>query len=165
MTALVVYESLWGNTEAVARAIAAGLGNGTRAVPTGEADETALRDADLVVVGCPVIAFGVPSDKRIEGIRNDPGRPPVAPDLSQPTMQSWLAGLKPRPALCAAFDTRVRGPFGSAAPKIARELEKAGYKSVSRPAGFRVKGMYGPLDDGEVERARWWGEELARRIA
>lgn len=161
----MVYESLWGNTATVARAIAAGLGNGTRAIPTGEADSAALEDVDLVVVGCPVIAFGVPSEQRIRGIREDPGRPPRQPDLSQPPMQSWLGTVSPRGGLCAAFDTRVRGPFGSAAPKIARELEKAGYRSVARPAGFRVDGMYGPLHQGEEARARKWGEELAQLLA
>jgi hypothetical protein len=55
----------------------------------------------------------------------------------------------------------VRGPFGSATPAIAEALEQAGYASVAKPVGFVVAGRLGPLRDGEVERARAWGAELA----
>lgn len=50
----------------------------------------------------------------------------------------------------------------SAAPKIAESLERAGYRVLGKPQGFIVKGKPGPLRDGELERAREWGEELAR---
>jgi len=61
----------------------------------------------------------------------------------------------------AAFDTQVRGPFGSAAPEIAAALERAGYALLAEPVAFVVKGKFGPLKDGELERARQWGAELA----
>ena len=59
----------------------------------------------------------------------------------------------------------MRGPFGSAAPAIAEALEKAGYTAVAKPAGFIVAGKFGPLRDGEIERARAWGAELAQALA
>ncbi len=59
----------------------------------------------------------------------------------------------------------MRGPFGSAAPAIAEALEKAGYASLAKPTGFVVAGRYGPLRDGEVERAREWGAALAKALA
>lgn len=49
MNAVVVYESLWGNTAAVAKAIAEGLGPDVPALATDEATEGALRGVDLIV--------------------------------------------------------------------------------------------------------------------
>ena len=62
MTAVVVYESLWGNTAAIARAIAEGIGPTARALATDQASADVLADADLVVAGAPVLAFSLPSD-------------------------------------------------------------------------------------------------------
>ena len=36
---------------------------------------------------------------------------------------------------------------------------------IARPIGFVVAGRFGPLRDGEVERAREWGAELAKALA
>lgn len=54
MNAVVIYESLTGNTAKAGRAIAAGLtaeGVPTRAFPITKIDYQALADADLVIVG------------------------------------------------------------------------------------------------------------------
>jgi hypothetical protein len=162
MKAVVVYESLWGNTAAVARAIAEGIGPGTRALSTAEATGDALEDADLIVAGSPVLGFRLPTDKMREGALTNPGgRPPRPADLSHPSMRSWLAALPAGHGRSAAFDTEVRGPFGKAAPAIAQALEKAGYARVADPMGFIVAGKFGPLRDGELERARDWGSGLA----
>jgi uncharacterized protein (UPF0297 family) len=56
----------------------------------------------------------------------------------------------------------VRGPWGNATNAISKGLEEKGYRPIGQPQGFIVKGKYGPLRDGEVERAREWGAELAR---
>ena len=164
MKAVVVYESLWGNTAAVARAIAEGIGPQARALSTFEASTSALADVDLIVAGAPVLGFRLPTDKMRDGVRDNPGKAPAPPDLSHPSLRSWLAALPPGVGRSAAFDTRVRGPFGSAAPEIAKALEQAGYVVLSPPLGFVVKGRYGPLRDGELERARSWGAELARSM-
>ncbi len=42
-------------------------------------------------------------------------------------------------------------------------LERAGYGPIDEPQGFVVAGKFGPLRDGELERARAWGATL--RIA
>ena len=63
MHGVVVYESHWGNTAAVAEAIAAGLGSGSRALSTDEATDQVVGDADILVVGAPVIAFSLATDK------------------------------------------------------------------------------------------------------
>jgi flavodoxin len=72
MHALVVFESHWGNTAAVAEAIAAGIGPGARAIPTSEATPELVQAADLGVAGAPVMAFGLPGERAMEGIRIDP---------------------------------------------------------------------------------------------
>jgi hypothetical protein len=162
--ALVVYESHWGNTAAVADAVAEGIGSGTRVMPTDRADATALEGIDLLVVGAPVIGFRLSTPQALEGMRTKPGqRNP--PDVSHPPVRTWLDGLPAGAgggAAAAAFDTRVRGPFGSAAPAILEGLQKAGYGAIAKPAGFVVRGSQGPLREGELERARQWGAELAQ---
>ncbi len=161
MKAVVVYESLWGNTAAVARAVAAGIGGDTRALSTAEATAEAVAGAELIVAGAPVFAFRLSNDRSREDIRRNPPKGP-APDLSHPSMRSWLDALPGGKGHSAAFDTQVRGPFGKGAPTIAEALEAKGYARLADPAGFVVKGKTGPLRDGELERARAWGAELAR---
>jgi hypothetical protein len=105
------------------------------------------------------------SDKMRESIRRNPGPAPAPPDLSHPSMASWLESLPEGSAAAAAFDTEARGPFGKAAPTIARSLEAAGYRLIGKPTGFYVAGKYGPLRDGELDRARQWGRELVAILA
>jgi len=163
MNAIVVYESLWGNTAEVARAVAEGLGPGARALRVDEAGSADAAAADLIVAGAPVFGFKLSSAQMREGIRKNPGKGP-APDLSCPLLSSWLEALAPGAGWGAAFDTQVRGPFGKGAPEIARLLEAAGYLPLAEPEGYVVKGRHGPLRAGELERARAWGEQLARAV-
>ncbi len=165
MKAVVVYESLWGNTAAVASAIAEGIGGGTVALPTKDAGPDVIAGADLIAVGGPVFAFHLSSEKTREQIRDnpEPGSPP--PDLSGPSIREWLDGLPAGRVAVAAFDTEVRGPFGKGAPTIAKELAAKGYHTVVKPEGFIVLGKYGPLKEGELDRAREWGRQLAAKVS
>ena len=165
MKAVVVYESLWGNTAQVARAIAEGFGPEARALSTAEATEAQIAGAALIVAGAPVFGFKLSSDKMREAIRANPGKAPTPPDLSHPALRTWLAALPAGHGRSAAFDTQVRGPFGSGAPEIAKLLEAAGYAQLAEPTGFVVKGKHGPLRAGEFERARAWGATLAAQLA
>lgn len=164
MKAVVVYESLWGNTAAIAAAIAEGIGGGTRALSTAEGTPEVIGDVDLIVAGSPVFGLKLPSEKMRDAIAADPGPAPSPPDTSHPSMRSWLEELPKGDGHGAAFDTQVRGPFGKAAPTITRKLARAGYPAVAKPEGFIVTGRYGPLADGEIERAREWGQRLAASI-
>jgi hypothetical protein len=164
MQAVVVYESLWGNTAAVARAIAEGIGPEARAISTTEASGAAIADADLIVAGAPVLAFSLPSGKIRESIRANPGKAPAPPDLSHPSLRSWLDALPKGHGRSAAFETRIWWSPGGATPAILRGLESAGYRPVGKGQRFIVTGRYGPLRDGELERARLWGAELARTM-
>lgn len=164
MKAVVVYESVFGNTAQVAEAIAVGIGEEAVAVSTAEVEPDELTDVDLVVAGGPVFAFQLSSDQARESIgkKRAPGAP--AADLSHPSMRTWLDGVNTATGLCAAFDTQVRGPFGSGAPAIAKALQARGLRLIASPEGFIVDGKYGPLRAGELERAQEWGAEL-RRLA
>jgi len=90
MNAVVVYESHWGNTEAVA----AGFGPEAEALTTDQASDVVLMDADLVVAGAPLIAFGLPSDKTRSGIAAESNKAPTPPDRSHPSLSSWLDNLR-----------------------------------------------------------------------
>jgi hypothetical protein len=160
MKAIVVYESHWGNTEAVARAIAEGIGPDAKALPTDEAVGSAMAGVDLLVAGAPVMMLSLPSDSARDRVELDKKGP--AGDASRPVLRTWLEGLhNVHKGKAAAFDTRMRwtprGAFGT----IESKLRDAGYDVVTKGKGFVVTGTYGPLRDGELDRARAWGHELA----
>ncbi|HEY3410782.1 MAG TPA: hypothetical protein VGK53_21660 [Propionicimonas sp.] len=165
MKAVVVYESLWGNTAAVAGAIAEGLGPEVKVLSTALATAEELVGADLVVAGGPVFGFQLSSERMRQSIRDSPESGAPAPDLSGPPLRAWLEALPPGTGRCAAFDTRIRGPFGKGAPAVAEGLQAKGYQLVARPEGFIVTGKYGPLRKGELERATQWGTQLRRSMS
>jgi flavodoxin len=160
MHAIVVYESVWGNTAAVAHAIADGLG--TRAFATDEVPAEELRTADLVVAGAPVFGFSLPTDAMRSHIGVDETE--ARPDLSHPTLRSWLDRLPKGKGKSAAFETRIWWSPRGATTTIEQKLRDAGYPPVAKAAKFVVKEKTGPLRDGELERARAWGEELKATI-
>jgi hypothetical protein len=166
MRALVVYESLFGNTKQVAEAIADGLR------PTMEVELTHVADVwhadpavDLLVVGGPTHAMSMtrPST-RAEAVKQGA---PAGPDVG---LREWLKTFRPglsQPVL-ATFDTKLakaRRVPGSAAKAAARAGRRAGFALATRPQSFWVAGTPGPLAPGEVDRARAWGSSLARIAA
>jgi flavodoxin len=145
MKALVVFDSTWGNTEKIAHAIASGIGAGARACRVGEVDAKGYEDADLLVLGSPILG----------------GRPSAA-------MQGFIDGISRDTAkklIVATFDTRLlmrfAKLFGYAAARMADQLKEKGYELKSTE-GFFVRGRSGPLADGELDRAIEWGSTLAR---
>ncbi len=164
MRAVVVYESFWGNTEAVARAIAEGIGPDTRVLRTDEATPEALADAGLLVVGAPLMGFALPRQQNYETLGADKKAPRPA-DVSHPSMRTWLASLPKGQGAFATFETRFKWSPGSATRKIDRTLEAAGYRPVAKRERFLVAGTYGPMREGELERARRWGGDLAKAIS
>ena len=162
MKTVVVYESHYGNTAAVARAIAAGIGEGAAALTTDEATEAALEGADLVVGGAPVMALRLPTDKILAQMATDPKR--VGADLSHRSMRDWLDRLPRGHGRGAAFETRLRWSPGGATGAIEKGLAAAGYPRLAGARKFVVAGGEGPLRDGELEVARTWGQELRRAM-
>jgi hypothetical protein len=164
MNGLVVYESHYGNTAAVAEAIAAGLGGTSRAVTTDEATESVVAAADVLVVGAPVNGFRLASDKMRAGHLDDPKAPRRA-DVTHRSMRTWLAELPFGRGPAAAFETRIWWSPRGATGDIERGLQNAGYTVDVKAGRFVVEGTYGPLREGELERARTWGAHLAETLA
>jgi flavodoxin len=163
MKALVVHESLFGNTAEVAAAVAAGLAQGLEVeVAEVRVDLVVDEDVDLLVVGGPTHAFSMSrTQTRAEAVtKGAPAHP------STVGIREWLGALpiSGRTRLVATFDTRVekvRHLPGSAARKAAKVLSRRGYDAVLPPESFYVADLKGPLVDGETARARRWGEHLA----
>jgi flavodoxin I len=155
MTSLVVFESFFGNTEVVARAVAEALeaGGEARALRVSELEKHHLDGVQLLVVGSATRAF----------------RP-------SPATQAWLKTLPPGKldgVRVAAFDTRVDVAqvgnrfltfmvrlFGYAAAPIEKALVRAGGEVAGPAAGFIVEDKEGPLREGETDRARAWARGL-----
>lgn len=155
MEALVVYDSVFGNTQQIAHSIADGLSSRLRVeiLTATEADPGKLSAYHLLVVGSPTRGF----------------RPTEA-------VASWLKrigskALKGTPV--TAFDTRFQADAidsaglrlvvktgGYAAPRIAGQLKRAGGRLVLPPEGFYVMDTEGPLKEGELERAAAWGLQI-----
>jgi hypothetical protein len=163
MRALVVYESMFGNTEAVARAVADGLSQRLHVelceVSQAPTSETGL--IDLIVVGGPTHAFSL-SRPATRASALEQGASHGTREIG---LREWLGHLQrgPHSELVAAFDTRVakvRRLPGSAAAKAARLAGHLGYAPAGKES-FYVEDTSGPLLSGELERATAWGCQLA----
>ncbi len=172
MRCLVVYESMYGNTMEVARAIASGTGTvlETELVEVGDAPSTLGSNIDLLIVGGPTHAFGMTRP----GTRHDAQEGKYAEEFTGefvstgPGIREWLGTLSaPKGTSFAAFDTRVAKPHvpGSAAAGAAKRLRKMKLRQAMDPESFWVEGATGPLSDGELERAERWGAKVAAGIA
>lgn len=164
MNAVVVYESLWGNTAAVARAIAEGIGDGATALPVDGVTDAMLAEANLIVAGAPLLGFALPTDAMRKSIAGDAKHKDHPPDMSHPSMRSWLERIPKGSAAIAGFETRIWWSPGSSAKKISGMLQAAGYREVAAPERFLVTDSYGPLKEGELDRAKAWGATLARLV-
>jgi hypothetical protein len=165
MHAVVVFETLWGNTEQVAREIAEGIGlEAAEMVEAVSAPAVLETDVDLLVVGGPTHAFSMSSEKTRESAKQQ-----GATNIPLRGIREWIESLSSpgRDVLVATFDTRVTSPRlpGSAAKKAMKRLVALGFRPVAKPESFGVHGYSGPVTDGELERARRWGERLGADVA
>lgn len=148
MKTLVIYDTLYGYTEKIARAIGAAVEGEVKVVKVGEAVASELVDYDFIFVGSPT-----------QGGRHTKA------------LQAFLNAL-PLEALknkqVAAFDTRMKAMwvklFGWAANHIADVLKEKGASVVAPGEGFMVKTGKGPLVDGEEERAAAWAKKLVDEV-
>jgi hypothetical protein len=173
MHALIVYESMYGNTRSVAEAIGAGLkGAGASVTIAHAARVTAVQTAaaDVVVVGGPTHAWSMtrPSTRRgaVDAARKSPeGNRHIEQDADVRGLREWIADVSGHASVkrFAAFDTRRRVPLGlsgSAARAIDRSLRRLGWPRLQRPTGFYVT-KSDELEPDQLTRARAWGAELA----
>jgi len=166
MKALVVYESMFGNTEEIARAIASGLESilTVEVLDTEHAPAVLLDDVALVVAGGPTHAFSMSRPKtRSEAVKNGASHP-VGTGLRE-----WLDSLSRgrHDQRMATFDTRattVRHLPGSAAKSAAKSARRHGFEMLAPSESFYVEDLQGPLAGGELVRAKEWGERLAQSL-
>ncbi|HYO42498.1 MAG TPA: flavodoxin domain-containing protein [Candidatus Limnocylindrales bacterium] len=174
MNALVVYESLFGNTHAIAEAIADGLRRHgeVRVVPVGEATADLVAWAGLVIAGGPTHAHGMSRSRSREDGLARAAKPDstlvLDPAASGAGLREWLDALaKVGGTPAAAFDTRVAGPAlltGRASSAIANGLRKRGFRLATESESFLVD-THTDLVAGEIERATAWGEGIAALVA
>jgi hypothetical protein len=164
MAALVVFESMFGNTRQIADAVTEGLSEHlpVELVEVGAAPATIGDDVELLVVGGPTHAFGLSRPGTRQSAAQQAKDRLVSTSIG---LREWLGTLpKGSPDVAvAAFDTRISKPRlpGSAAAAAEKRLRRLGFRVLARPQSFFVEGTTGPLLRGERERARRWGEELA----
>jgi hypothetical protein len=168
MRALVVYESMFGNTGLIAEAIADGLAvhGEVETVEVGAAPVLLPAEVDLLVVGGPTHAFGMSRPGTRSNAKGQTEAPLVSPGIG---IREWLEGIaRPRHRVSsAAFDTRIDKPRvpGSAAAAAAKRLRRLGFHQAMSPESFFVVGGTGPLLPGEYERAHRWGDSVGSSIA
>jgi hypothetical protein len=169
MRAVVVYESMYGNTHTVADAIGEGLATAydVDVVPVDRAGGDLLAGADLVVVGGPTHGHGMSrANSRVAAVADarKPGSDlTLDADAEGPGLREWFDKLPPVRAKAAAFDTRVDLPpvlTGRAAKGIGKRLRQHGLHLVAEPESFLVT-KHNRLIPEETTRARRWGERLA----
>lgn len=159
MKSLVIYDSVFGNTEKVAQAVANVLGTSKEVglEKVTEANPDQLKGLDLLVVASPTRGFR-PTEDITNFLKSIPN--------------NALAGVK-----VAAFDTRInletikssvfrfivkKGGYANKA--IAKLLQAKGGLLVEPMEGFFVKDSEGPLDEGELERAAEWAKKILQSI-
>jgi len=167
MSVLIVHESMFGNTHQIASAIAEGLRQGradgdVRVVHVDDAPTTIADDVGLLLVGGPTHGFSMTRPQT----RQDATTKGATP--AQEGVREWIATVTPRPGLpVVTFDTRVHVKMlpGSAASAAAKALRHRGFDRAERGETFWVEDVAGPVVEGELDRAREWGLELAARVS
>jgi len=148
MNIIVVYDSVYGNTEAVARAIGQALPGEVELRRVGQVNASELEIADLLIIGSPT--HGALPTEAVQDLLKQIGSPAR------------------EGARAATFDTRLTWKFlerwgGFAAPKMAEVLKEKGWIMAGAPGGFFVRGLKkGPLKKGEAERATTWARGIVQ---
>ncbi len=176
MRAVIVYESLFGNTRQIAEAIANGIlarqpSADVACVPVAAATASLVQGADLLIVGGPTHMRGMSSGRSrkmgVQGEQKKAADVHVEPGFDGAGLRDWFHALgKPAgPATAAAFDTRAGFPMaGGAATGIARRLRRHGCRILGAQ-GYVIEDTRGPLRLGEIDRAREWGASLPVQLA
>lgn len=171
MKAIVVFESMYGNTHRVAEAIGQGLAGAGDVVVLAVADAgpAVVAGADLIVVGGPTHAHGMSrASTRKAAVDHAKVDDAIDPSATGPGVREWLQSIPSMSAAAAAFDTRAGvAPAlltGRASKGIAKQLHQRGFGQVAEPESFLVD-KTNHLQPGEEERAREWGTRLAAAVA
>ena len=151
MKGIVVFDTSYGNTKAIAETISETLKESGIEVDTfyvKDVKKLSAEDYDFLVLGSPT-KFGTMSFTA-KGF------------LGKVKSKEWMN--KP----FAAFDTEnpenIERKEGSAAEKIAEKLREKQMNQMLPVLKAVVLGMKGPLQEGEIERAKEYARELAIKL-
>jgi hypothetical protein len=170
--AIVVYESMYGNTHAVADAIGVGLAEAleVEVVSVHDATNAVLDGAVLLVVGGPTHAHSMSRTATRASAVEDAAKAEkhleLDPDAYGDGLREWFASIDRIGGKAAAFDTRVDIPpalSGRASKAIAKHLRQEGCTLVADPESFLVT-RDTHLEPQEAERAVAWGAQLAAAV-
>jgi hypothetical protein len=173
MKSLVLYESMYGNTHLIAKAIGSALSEAgeTVVMPLYQVVDGSLRGVDLLVVGGPTHTHGLSRastrKSAVEAAQDAEKHLTLEPQGSGRGLRDWFEDVRDVSPKGVAFDTRVDMPSvltGRAALGIARRLRHHGCHLVAKPESFLVD-KSNHLLPGEEERARQWGAELAELLS
>ena len=151
MRTLVVYDSVYGNTEIIARAIAGAIPGEVQVMRVGQVNPADVQAVDLLLAGSPT--HGALPTEAIQALLDKMGAPAR------------------EGARAATFDTRLTWGFlerwgGFAATKMAGVLKEKGWTLAGEPGGFFVKGLKrGPLKRGEADRAAAWAKGIVEGLS
>ncbi len=172
MRALIVYESVFGNTHAIAEAVADGLRPAYEVVVVHpeEAGPALIDGVDLLVVGGPTHMHTMATEHtkaqgaHAEELKAEHGDPshPIEEAAFGESLRDWFRDLAPAMGRAAAFDTRVDGSpilTGRASKAIAKRLRHQGRELVVEPESFLVD-KANDLLPGELVRAAGWARTL-----
>jgi hypothetical protein len=173
MKAIIVYESMYGNTHLIADAIAEGLrpAGEVSVLAVGEATPAALDGTDLVIIGAPTHVHSLPCESTRKAAIEAAERPGAELELDADQdaygegLREWFDTLGELEKPVGAFDTRIHMPAaftGRASKGIARRLRKHGTTLLLEPESFFVTKRIGW--NRTKRRARTWGDRLARTI-
>ncbi len=157
MKAIVAYDSAYGNTEQIARAIGSALGpeQEVETLRVGDVTPQKLEGISVLVVGSPTQKFSptAATNALLKRIPNDGLKGVRVAAFDTRFTEAEIERVK-----ILAFFVRI---FGYAAEPIADKLRKKGGELAIPPEGFYVGGTEGPLLDGELERAAAWAKQIA----
>jgi flavodoxin len=148
MKALIIFDSQYGNTEKIAKAIAKGFTGEVKVMKVGDVKPEDIAWARTVIIGSPT-----------QGGRQTAAIKAFTDSLKADS----FTGKR-----LAAFDTRAKSfivkLFGWAGDKIENSLKGKGGNITAQPQGFFVKSAKGPLVEGEEERATTWARAIAAGV-
>ncbi len=142
--AVIVYDTMWGSTDKIARAISEGLtkrGIDVKLFKLRDSDKTEIvtqiLDAKAVIIGSPTL--------------NNSVFPSVSAFLT------YVTGLKPKGKIWSFFGSYGWG--GGAVKKMAEKIRNAGFEIYEQTMEIK----YVPTSE-ELEKCRKFGEEIAEKI-
>ncbi|MDR1442397.1 MAG: flavodoxin family protein [Bifidobacteriaceae bacterium] len=163
MTALIITESCFGNTTALAEAIAQALASddamAVESLDVGEAPSSVPEDTGLLILAAPTHDYSLPRTHTRQRARQR-----GSSGAEEYGLREWIAALPTAPDVkVVTVDTALKTGFmpSTAAKTAARLMGRAGFANVRRGATFYVSDYAGPLEDGEIIRARAWATTLA----